>query len=165
MNTKLIWGAIIVVVIGLFIWGNSTPRTAANTFPNTDIPCLANGHQSLSEHIHPQLIITVDGENEVIPANVGITNECMAEVHTHDASGELHVESVYMGNIGELRLRDFFRVWDREIEREGYGVEIRVGGDVVESADDVRFRDKEQLEIIYTSVDEGSEVATTTETQ
>lgn len=164
MNTKFIWGAVIVVIIGLFIWGRAATPTSAETFTGTDVPCLPNGHQTLSEHIHPVLSISVDGVSESIPANIGVTGSCMAEVHTHDATGTLHVESAYMGNIGELRLSDFFDVWDQEFTREGYDAEIRVGGNVVESPEGVRFRDGEQIAIVYTSIEDSSnDIATTTE--
>lgn len=161
MNTKIIWGIVALAIVGLFVWGGTSSRDT-QTFAGTDVPCLPNGHQSLADHIHPQLSIWVDGEPEVIPANVGISSSCMAEVHTHDSSGELHVESAYRGNIDDLRLPDFFAVWGKSIDRDGFDAEIRVGGDVVENPEEVKFRDREQIEIRYTSIEETAESATST---
>ena len=110
-KNKFIIGAIIVLIIlvGLFAWGKKNQAGDLRTWNDTDIACLPNGHQNLALHIHQKLSITVFGEEQVIPANIGINNTCMAEVHTHDSSGEIHIESVDAGD--KRTLGDFFAVW------------------------------------------------------
>lgn len=45
-----------------------------------------------STHTHTQLKIQQDGKEIPIPAHVGITDECMHPLHTHDATGLIHME-------------------------------------------------------------------------
>ena len=45
-----------------------------------------------------------------MPANVGVTGLGMQVIHTHDASGEIHIESP---RPFDFTLGDFFTVWDR----------------------------------------------------
>jgi hypothetical protein len=63
-----------------------------------------------SFHIHPRLQIIINGKNEIIPVNVGITADCMHLIHTHDASGEIHIESTEQR---DFTLGDFFAVWGK----------------------------------------------------
>lgn len=59
-------------------------------------------------HIHPHLTIRINGQDQVIPANIGITANGLSPIHTHDATGKLHVESP---QILAFRLKDFFTIW------------------------------------------------------
>lgn len=148
---KIIIGGIIVV-IGLFIWGRTLQEGNITYFKETPVACLPNGHQNIAVHIHPRLSIVVDGESEIIPANVGITDTCMSEIHTHDASGEIHVETVTASRLSELTLADFFVVWNKSVEREGYTLEIRQDGIVQDRVEDAALIDGSQIEFIYTSI-------------
>jgi len=143
---------ITVMIIGLLVWGASLRGDASmRMFPGTSVACLPNGHQQLAIHIHPRLSITVDGEAEVIPANVGIVGNCMSEIHTHDTSGELHVETATMERFEIIQFKHFFDVWGQDVEREGYDLQILVNGEPVDSVDDVPLRDRDVIEMIYTS--------------
>lgn len=65
----------------------------------------------LGMHIHPHLTIVINGQEQVIPANIGIGPEGghpLDTVHTHDTSGILHVESP---KVRDFRLQEFFKVW------------------------------------------------------
>jgi hypothetical protein len=46
-------------------------------------------------HFHTHLDVIVDGKQVVVPANVGIDAQAqeLSELHTHDTSGVLHIES------------------------------------------------------------------------
>jgi hypothetical protein len=61
-------------------------------------------------HIHPKLAVFVRGERIELPANVGIDPARspmeMAGLHTHDASGVIHVE-----NAADPTLGQFFEIW------------------------------------------------------
>jgi len=141
-----------VVLIGILGWvGSSTKNTPITFFKDTHIACLTNGHQRIAEHVHPILTITVDGQNEVIPANVGIDGLCMSELHTHDATGTLHAESVDPGKIQQYTLADFFGVWDKNVERDGYELHITQDGETKESIEDVALIDHSVIELTYTS--------------
>ncbi|XKT74209.1 MAG: hypothetical protein ACJKTH_02555 [Patescibacteria group bacterium UBA2163] len=153
MKKALPWViGIIIVMGGLLYWSASFQSNAQLQFVNeSDVACLPNGHQQIAVHIHPILSITVDGMAETIPANIGITRNCMAEVHTHDSSGTLHIETADASRLSELSFSHFFDMWEQPIEREGYQLTIKVDGVEVDSVDNVPLRDQAKIELIYTS--------------
>lgn len=59
-------------------------------------------------HIHPKLEIEILGEQLAIPVNIGISQQGMKVIHTHDGSGILHVESPV---VHQFYLKDFFTIW------------------------------------------------------
>ena len=142
---------ILVVIIGLFVLGNNSQKSNLVYFENTEVACLTDGHARLAEHIHPRLKIIVDGKEEDIPANIGIKPGCMSEIHTHDGTGELHVESFLAGRIKDFNLGHFFSVWSKDHIRDGYDIEIIQDGKVKNSIKDVKFIDNSNIEIKYTS--------------
>jgi hypothetical protein len=68
----------------------------------------------LREHIHPHLTIVINGQVQAIPAGIGIGPKGFLPLHTHDASGTIHVESP---GIRPFRLGDFFKVWGQSFTR------------------------------------------------
>ncbi len=105
--------AAVVATLAVLYATRSTPapsRDAKRTaFP---FPCLqAEGE---AQHIHPYLRVLIDGQPVPIPALVGIRSisknlACLEPVHTHDASGIIHIESPDPGQI--YTLADFFAIW------------------------------------------------------
>ncbi len=75
-------------------------------------PCLPmEGGQ---QHIHPYLRIVVSGQPVPIPASIGIRGlpgggACLEPVHTHDASGIIHIESP--SPTQTYTLANFFTIW------------------------------------------------------
>jgi hypothetical protein len=63
---------------------------------------------ALALHIHPHLTIFIDGQAQVIPADIGVGPEGALPIHTHDTSGTLHIESPVNR---DFRLQDFFTIW------------------------------------------------------
>jgi hypothetical protein len=60
-------------------------------------------------HIHQHLDVFVNGKHEPVPANIGIYDgQYLTELHTHDESGVMHVESPTKR---EFNLGQFFGVW------------------------------------------------------
>jgi hypothetical protein len=61
-------------------------------------------------HVHPVLELFVNGKPVTVPANIGIDPRVdgmqMAGLHTHDASGTIHVEGVAGARLGQ-----FFAIW------------------------------------------------------
>lgn len=69
----------------------------------------------LRAHYHPSLKIIIGGKAENLSANIGVTSNCMRPVHTHDASGKIHVETP---DNRDVYLRDFFAIWKEPFGRE-----------------------------------------------
>ena len=150
-KTTLFFALLIIVVIALIAWARATsePRESVGyTWPGSEVQCLLLGHQNLAQHIHPVLAISVDGVPESIPSDIGVTDTCMAETHTHDGSGELHIESVAQGKT--FTILDFFSVWGRGIDREGYTYQMFVNGEIADPNTYV-LSDLDQIEIRYTT--------------
>jgi hypothetical protein len=66
--------------------------------------------ESNVEHIHTHLDVLVDGAPVTVPASIGIdmTRRTISPLHTHDASGVIHIESPVRR---EFSLGEFFSEW------------------------------------------------------
>jgi hypothetical protein len=62
------------------------------------------------QHTHQHLDLFVDGKAVTIPADIGIdfVTAILSPIHTHDATGIIHVESPV---VHEFTLGEFFDVW------------------------------------------------------
>jgi hypothetical protein len=70
-------------------------------------------------HIHQHLDIFVNGRREPVPANIGIYGgQFLTELHTHDPSGIIHVESPTKR---EFDLGQFFGVWGVRLNADCVG--------------------------------------------
>ena len=65
-------------------------------------------------HIHAHLSIIRDGQVLAIPANIGIPAKCTYEMHTHDKTGEIHMEAPATKR---FTLGNFFGVWGQPLSR------------------------------------------------
>ena len=161
-KTVLIYVTLLAAIVALLVWARaeSKPQDRAGFFwPGTNISCLVFGHQNLQQHIHPTLTVTVDGIKEPIPANVGISQSCMAELHTHDGTGELHIESLTPEKT--FTIFDFFTIRGQSIDRDGYTYDFYVNGKKTDS-NTYKFADLDQVEVRYTSIGKKPIEATTT---
>jgi hypothetical protein len=73
----------------------------------------------------------------------------MAEVHTHDASGTVHVEGVLPK---EFTLSDFYAVWNKSIQREGYLLRASLNGVAVDDVPGIPLTDAADIVLTYSSV-------------
>lgn len=145
----------IFIVVGIFVllggWSwyqKQGGGDVSRMWGDTLVRCLPNGHENLALHIHPNLSVFVDGERETIPANIGILPLCMAEVHTHDTSGQIHIETVDASRT--FTLSDFFAVWNTSLTREGYILSASLNGDVVEYPENIVLADHDTIILSYT---------------
>jgi hypothetical protein len=58
-----------------------------------DVGLDALSQEALAYHIHSHLDLWVNGKKVSVPAQVGITQTFITEVHTHDTTGVIHIES------------------------------------------------------------------------
>lgn len=108
LGEKWLKAAVLIVIAsaslaGLIWYAASRPKT-----PDSDI--LAR--QGL--HWHPELTIFLKGQQQEIPANVGI-GTVHNPIHTHDASGVIHLEFEGLVTIDDLRLGQFFQAWNKPL--------------------------------------------------
>ncbi len=64
-------------------------------------------------HWHPNLSIYIKGKPQEIPANIGIgiTHQ---PIHTHDATGQLHLEIQGLVTKDDIKLNRFFKIWGKQ---------------------------------------------------
>lgn len=110
---------------------------------------------SLALHIHPVLEIEILGRREVIPADIGISKSGMRVIHTHDASGTLHIESP---KPFQFHLKDFFTIWGRNFNStcvfdycadETHEMAVYVNDIRADEPEKVPLRDHDRILIIY----------------
>ena len=87
-------------------------------------------HRSQPEqmtHWHSTLSISINGVPQAVPTNIGIdaalykdhsldsnSMMSMAPLHTHDATGQIHIE--WMGSTEKATLGNFFRIWGQSFD-------------------------------------------------
>lgn len=151
-RTSIIIGVAVAVILAvLFAIPKLTDSTRglARLWKEAGIDCLSGGHSKALQHFHPHLTILVDGAPEHLSVNIGIASNCMAEIHTHDATGTLHVETISAAKI--MRLKDFFAVYGKPFERAGYQTLVAVDGQSVSEGEDLILKDKQVIVVEYKS--------------
>ena len=119
--------------------------------------------RDLSMHVHTHLSITVDGENVVVPGDIGHDADATfaAEIHTHDTTGIVHVESPTRQRfvLGQL-----FTEWDVALDAtsigslgadDGYRLHAFVGGSEYEGDPaGIPLGDFERIDLVLAPSDE-----------
>ncbi len=105
MNRPSPWLATLTVLAGL--WACNAPTLPTGAAPNPPWPRPANTTEMvraaglrvlptehLNYHIHTRLRVYHQGVEVAVPANIGIQpGEGLSPLHTHDATGLVHIES------------------------------------------------------------------------
>ena len=107
-------------------------------------------------HIHPHLAVTFDGSPLTVPSQIGIDQSLwkdhsldkygvggLAPLHTHDASGTIHVEANTYQN---YTLGEFLNIWGG-LSTEGQIVKATVDGKPVSDYKGIVLRDGEQINL------------------
>jgi uncharacterized protein (UPF0333 family) len=99
-----------------------TADTSHSVAPVVDnIACEVN--EQVSYHIHAHVSIYINGQQQNIPANVGINQQqgCYYWLHTHDTTGVIHIEApqpiIYT-------LGNFFHIWGQQFAQSQYPIEL-----------------------------------------
>ncbi|MDA2922846.1 hypothetical protein MYX07_06310 [Patescibacteria group bacterium AH-259-L07] len=156
MRRVFIWALIVLGISGgIFGIAQLIPQSSHNqTEFDVTQECVTHGR--LGMHIHPNLSIFINGEKQDIPANTGIVSAaCFRPIHTHDASGELHIEFKI---VKDFTLREFFKIWDKPFNQEqifDYMVDeehiltVTVNGALNKEYENLVLRDNDQIIIKY----------------
>jgi hypothetical protein len=85
-------------------WSTLAGKPLAKRLPALRLHAL--GQEGQAEHIHAHLDLYVKGKRIQVPANIGIDfqQQFITELHTHDATGVIHIESpkVTTFSLGQL---------------------------------------------------------------
>src|ERR1700728_4487855 len=100
------------------------PADATAAVNAAGLPML--GREGNVEHIHAHLDVLVDGQAVPVPADIGIDvhRRTISLLHTHDASGVLHIESPVKR---QFSLGEFFSEWQVSLSEDNIGA-LRTGG-------------------------------------
>jgi hypothetical protein len=98
--------------VGTLHWANGN-TSSGGTGASVDGLICAPGMAELY-HVHPHLAIIANGQWLALPANVGILSQCNYEMHTHDSTGIIHIETP---NLKTFTLGQFFDIWGQTLSR------------------------------------------------
>jgi hypothetical protein len=102
-------------------WAAPTDAAAAVRAPG--LPMLRQEGNAI--HIHAHLDVSVDGKSVAVPGGIGIgwSSQGISPLHTHNASGVIHIESPVNR---AYTLGEFFTEWDVGLATDNVGG-LRVG--------------------------------------
>ncbi|MEM5438805.1 hypothetical protein [Paraburkholderia diazotrophica] len=93
-------------LIGAPNWPSGSTPTGGTGSPVDGIVCGVG--MSEAYHVHAHLAIVRDGQGLALPAQIGIPSPCNYEMHTHDSTGIIHIETP---NVKSFTLGQFFDIW------------------------------------------------------
>lgn len=144
-------GGVILVVIVLFYVGRN--QDSSKPTRNIALSCTLDMYTTF--HIHPILQIVINGQQQTIPADIGISGPCMHPIHTHDATGKIHVESSVAR---DFTLGDLFAVWGKAFNQNqildsatdaSHTIVVTVNGSKVDTYENTVMHDNDQIVISY----------------
>ena len=141
---------IVVILLALFSYPRISGRKSDfnKQLEAAGLDCLVMGRGQIGQHIHPVLKVLIDGQPKPIPANIGVTSACMAEIHTHDSSGTIHLESTDVGET--FTLGQFLTFWDDPEILSLVDAELTVDGQpYTDNPTKLILKDKQQVELRY----------------
>lgn len=136
-------GVVVAVLIGLVVWAVSSQRSGGGSAAPTPMSSVGTGRppwpapadpiagaraagldvstmEGTANHFHAHLDILVDGKPVSVPADIGIAaSGQMVELHTHDATGLLHVEAAKPNK--HYILGQLFREWNVRLGPDAIG--------------------------------------------
>jgi hypothetical protein len=162
---RIYLGVLQILMIFVFFTscGMEEPSSAGvnNSFPfsnaaeSDDILAICIRHKNVAFHIHTVLEIYILGKKQIIPKNAGIPRGCMHVIHTHDKTGELHIESPYYH---QFHLKDFFTIWGKTFNRNcifeycvdgNHTLSFYVNGVENGEYENLPLRDGDAIRIVY----------------
>ncbi len=138
-------GAVVLVMVVVFI-GPKLKGGSNGTANVANLPCLLPNVQ-LALHWHPELKILVDGEQEALPADLGLEGSCPRPIHTHDTTGIIHIEAQV---VRDYLLGEFFGLWGKTIDREGYDLVMTVDEKPSLELGNLVMKDGQKIVLSYT---------------
>ncbi|MCE9548854.1 hypothetical protein K8Q98_00410 [Candidatus Nomurabacteria bacterium] len=143
----------IFAFIGMFatsyiIWQREY-RSEATFWEDTEVPCILRAPSYIDVFSSAQLSIYVDGKLQQIPIEVGFSPKCVAQVHTHDDTGNLHFERTER----PITLADFFAVAEISLSQKGYTLSITINGeDYTDRVDSYGLQNGDVIVVKYSTL-------------
>ena len=110
---KIIMTGVVAVITGIIVFSATSIAFSSNA--NAIVPVDGIQCESMEGslfHIHVKLDIFINGQNFTLPALIGITDNCLYWMHTHDESGIIHIEAPIKKT---FTLGQFFDIWKQRL--------------------------------------------------
>lgn len=145
----IIGGIAVLLLIGGVWWSNSLQSSDPNIISTRGI------------HWHPHIEISIQGEKQEIPENIGIgmqyasaptfdRNMRMTAIHTHEPDGTIHLEFPARVTREDIKLKNFFVIWGRDMTRDfGTLVKMTVNGEENTEYGEYEMKDGDIIELRY----------------
>lgn len=156
VSQKMLLPVIGVLLVGGTAWlAITAPKRPESSITTREVALTCTTDMATQFHVHPHLTIKIDGKPQDIPSGIGIAPQCMNSLHTHDAKGEIHVESPIKR---DFSLADFFAVWGKPFDRtqildkkvdDLHVIHVTVNGKTVETYENTILYDKDDIVISY----------------
>ena len=146
MKDVTIWVLVIAVFFGGSIWWSRSMQSKDPDMISRE-----------GLHWHPILEVYVNGEKQVIPANIGIGGQYsslpmgMSPIHTHDdaVDGVVHLEFSGLVRKDDITLGKFIENWGKDINSFGSDVKMTVNGAENVELGNYVMRDGDKIELRY----------------
>jgi len=104
------------------------PADASAAVNAAGLPMLS--YEGNVEHIHAHLDVLIDGQPVAVPGGIGIDSRrgTISPLHTHDASGVIHIESPVKR---QFSLGEFFSEWQVSLSEDSIGALRASDGKIV----------------------------------
>lgn len=152
LRKYLLWGGGVVVttvlLVAFFIY-------AGQSGSNYDPTQVCTTDMAITYHIHPHLSIIINGQEQAIPQGVGILPTCFRPLHTHDATGVIHIESPVKR---DFTLGEFFKVWGQPFDKNhilgyvvdsGHSLTLTVDGQPSDAWQNLVLSDQQKIVINF----------------
>jgi hypothetical protein len=96
--------------LGTPTWADGATASGGHGNPVQNVTCLVTEDY----HLHAHLSLFQDGKQLAVPAHIGLQG-CAYELHTHDASGIIHIET---SSARQFTLGQFFGVWGQPLRTD-----------------------------------------------
>jgi|JI10StandDraft_1071094.scaffolds.fasta_scaffold132054_2 hypothetical protein len=161
MKKTIIIVGIVALIAGLIYWSGASKRkerSELESMSSRDVALRSTTDMATEYHIHPELSIFVNGQEMLIPTNLGVKATGMTAIHTHDEKGVIHVEAPIQK---DFTLGDFFAVWGKDFSstklldnavNENTEIVVTVNGQKVDTYENTILRDKDKIVISYQNI-------------
>lgn len=110
----------------------TSPPPAATSAGSASVVAIDGIHcealERVEYHVHAHLTIRIRGEQQIIPSQIGFRASCLFWLHTHTASGIIHVEAP---TERAFALGQFFDIWGEALGPTEVGSETVTMGESV----------------------------------
>ena len=145
----ILWVALVGMSIATYFLWKKEYATHISFWKKTNIQCM-NINQSYDAKLASiHLEIFIDKKPQIIPADIGIAPNCIAQIHTHGQSGRFHIDQ----KAKTLTLFDLFTVAGSSLEQNAYSISVIVNGkDYTKQLKEYHPQNGDTISISYTSI-------------